>query len=190
MWPFDNNPADAGMEYLNKLPGEIKPYFDPYMQQGKDAYGQLNPLYSKMMGDPTGYLDQMMQKYKPSSGYQQRRNEALRAAGNTAAAGGMRGSAQDQISQGRLADSLMNDDMQQWLQNVMGLQDRGMSGQQHFYDTGYDASKSYAGDLSNIRGTQSQLAFQGQANKNKMISDLIGALVGAGGMAAGAYFGS
>ncbi len=181
--------ADAGNSYLKQIPGQLHSIYDPYAQQGKDAYNQLNPQYTQMNQDPTGYLDKIMQQYRPSAGYQLKEQEGLQAAGNSAAAGGMRGSLQDIKNSSRLADSLMGEDMQQWLQNVMGIQGAGMQGQQHFYDTGYNAASNLGGDLSNVLGTQGQLAFQGQSQQNRGIQDLVSGLLGAGAMGAGAYFG-
>lgn len=194
----NESPAGAASPYLNKIPGMLHETFDPYINQGKEAYGQINPIYGSMAQDPMAYLQQLMQGYQPSQGYQQRRDEALTAAGNTAAAGGMRGSFQDIKGQGRLADSLLTDDMQQWLKNVMGVQNNGLQGLGQFYNNGYDASKNLAGDLSNVFGTQGQLAFQDQSQKNRNaqnqfsgLGSLAGGLLGfgAGGLP-GAFVGT
>lgn len=118
-----------------------------------------------------------------------KRDAMLKAAGNTAAAGGMRGSIQDISHESGILDMLMGDDMQQWLKNVLGIQGAGLQGESHLYDSGYDASKSIAGDLSNVLGTQAGLAFQGQREENKRNDDRnsgLGKLIGAG---AGYYFG-
>lgn len=171
------NPADAAMPYLDQIPGMEKQYYDPFIQHGKDAYNTLNPQISKMGSDPAGFLEGLMKNYEPSRGYQLKQDEMLKAAGNTAAAGGMRGSLSDISNESRISDVLMGDDMQQWLQNVMGIQKGGLEGLTHQFDTGYDASKSLAGDLSNVFGTKAGLAFQGQANQNQSKSDLLSGLM-------------
>lgn len=181
------NPAGAAAPWLNQIPGQLHENFDPYIQRGNDQYAGLNSKYGAMSNDPAGFLEQIMQQYKPSRGYQMRRNEGLEAAGNTAAAGGMRGSFGDMKNQYRLADAFMGDDMQQWLQNVMGIQNQGMGGQQNFYNQGYDANKSMAGDMSNYMNTQATNAFQGQAQSNKARQDLIQGILGGAGMGLGAY---
>lgn len=179
------NPADAAMPYLNQIPDMEKKYYDPYIQQGQNAYGILNDQYGKMATDPSGFLDKLLASYKPSESYKLARDEALRAAGNSAAAGGMRGSMQDIEKESRLADVLLGEDMQRWLQNVFGIQGRGLQGQQSFYNTGFNATSNLAGDLSNVLGTQAGLAFQGQNEQNKRDNDLLGALMQAGGAAWG-----
>jgi|ERR1700753_2271163 len=187
------NPADAAMPYLNQIPPMAKQYFEPYIGYGKDAYGtMINPL-NQMASDPAAFLESLMSQYEPSRAYQLRRDEALKAAGNTAAAGGVRGNINDIENEARIADSLLGEDMQTWLQNIFGLQGRGIEGLSHFFDTGYDASKSLEGELSNALGTQGQLAFQGQANQNQSKADmfrgLLKALSTGGGAIAGGLSG-
>lgn len=179
------NPADAAMPYLNQIPGMEKGYFDPYIQQGNAASNTLNPQFQQMGSDPTAFLEKIMKGYEPSRGYQLQRDEALKAAGNSAAAGGMRGSQNDISQSARISDMLQGEDMQKWLQTVLGIQGAGLQGLGHQFDTGYDASKSLSGDLSNVLGTQAGLAFQGQANQNKSHSDLLSGILKALGGVAG-----
>lgn len=179
------NPADSAMPYLDSLPGMEKQNYNPYIQRGETAYQGMQKPLEQMAQDPAGFLEMLMKQYEPSRGYQLKRDEGLRAAGNTAAAGGMRGSMSDIESESRLADSLLGEDMQQWLTNVFGLQGRGLEGEQHLYDTGFDATKNLTGDLSNIAGTQAGLAFQGQANKNQSRNDMLSGIVKALGGIAG-----
>lgn len=178
---FGSDPAEAAMPYLNQAQEQYQPYAD----QGQAAYGQLNPIYGQMTQDPAAYLEKMMQGYQPSHSYQMKEQQLRNAAGNTAAAGGMRGTLNDIQNQAGLTDMLMSDDMQQWLQNVMGINNMGIQGQQGFYNNGYDANNN----IANILGTKGTLAYQGQANQNQGMSDLISGLVKAGGMAGGMMLG-
>jgi len=178
------NPADSAMPYLNQIPGMEKQYYDPFINQGREAGNTLSPQFNQMSSNPADFLESIMSKYQPSRSYQLRNEEALQSAGNTAAAGGMRGSLSDIKNSSRISDALLGQDMQQWLQNVMGIQQQGEQGLGHQFDTGYDASKSLSGDLSNVLGEQAGLAFQGQSNQNKSRSDaLSGILQAIGGIA-------
>lgn len=181
--------ADAGMDYLNKMPGMLNDINGPYIERGNQQYAGLNQTYGQMGQDPTTFLNNIMQKYRPSESYNLQRDEAMRAAGNTAAAGGMRGSMADITNQSRLADSLMGQDMQQWLSNVMGIQNQGLQGQQNFYNQGYSAATGMASDLSNLYGSQASMAMRGQEGQNAGLQNLLGMLASGAGMAAGAYFG-
>lgn len=172
------NPASAAQPYYNQIPGIAQQYMQPYVQQGQQAYQNMQPQLQQMSQNPTEYLNQLLSQYKPSEAYQNSRDEAMRAAGNTAAAGGMRGSSQDSMGEGRLVDSLMGQDMQQWLQNVRGLQTEGLQGQSGIYGTGANAGQSLENDLQNSLAQQGNLAFYGQAQKNANQSDLFKGLTG------------
>lgn len=163
--------SDSG-EY-GKLNDIQHKYYDPYVQQGQQAGDLLRGQYDPMTSDPSGYLDGIMKNYKPTEQYQQRREEALGAMSNTAAAGGIRGTQQDQLSQGRMADRLMGEDMQQYLNNVLGIQKTGMEGERDFYNKGYDASGRLEQGLSNVLGTKMTRDFQGNQQQMQMLSDLL-----------------
>ena len=183
------NPADAAMPYYNQIPGMEHNNYDPYINRGNQAYNKFNPVMERMTSDPQGFLKELMGGYTQSKDYQLKDEEMTRSAGNTAAAGGMRGSLDDIKNQSHITDSLLGDDMQKWLGNVLGIQQHGMEGEEDLYKTGYDATKSLTGDLSNVLGTQGSLAFQGQSNQNKSHSDLMSSLMklaaGGAGWAAG-----
>lgn len=183
------NPADAAMPYYNKIPGMEHNAYDPYIQRGNAAYGKFNPILDKMTSDPAGFLQSIMGGYNTSKDFQLKNDAMTKAAGNSAAAGGQRGSLSDINNQAHITDSLMGDDMQNWLHNVLGIQDKGMQGEEGLYSSGFDANRDLTGDLSNIMGTQGSLAFQGQANQNKSHSDMMSALMKLAAGGAGAYFG-
>lgn len=195
--PFDvfgifdrgKNPADlANQEFAKAIPLE-KGYYDPFMQQGAAAYQNISPIYRQMTESPQDYLGNLMKSYSPSQYYQSQRDKGAAALANSAAAGGMRGSVADVEGQTNLTNSLLNQDMQNWLKNALGYQNLGLQGQQHIYDTGYEATKGLTGDISNILGTQEQLAFQGQREKQRQNQDLISSLFGAAGGIFGGMYG-
>lgn len=175
----DNNDAN---DKLDEAKRTEKQYMDPFVNQGKQAYDIFNPITSRMLQDPAAFLESLMQSYAPSRGFQMKRDEMLKSAGNSAAAGGRRGTIGDLGNEAKITDTLMGDDMQQWLKNVMGIQGRGLTSQEHLYDTGFDASKSLADNLANILGSQATLSN----NKGSGFGSGLGTLLGG---AAGLYFG-
>lgn len=145
------SPGSAAQPWLDKAAG----LYEPLQQQGQGAYGQLNPEYSQMAQDPGAYYEKMLEGYEPSRAYQLRSDAALKAAQGASAAGGMSGSLADRKSQAGLADTLLGEDMQNWFNNVSGLQNKGLQGLGHFYDTGVGATS----DLANTYGSQANLAM-------------------------------
>jgi hypothetical protein len=135
------------------------------------------------MSDPTGFINKLMEGYKPSEGYQFQKEQLTKELGNTAAAGGVAGTPQDQMNQGAGVQKLLSGDMQQFLQNVLGVFNTGLEGEQGIANTGYDASKNLTDALGGALNQQGGLAFQNQQQKNQNKNDLwkmFGKALGAG----------
>lgn len=166
----------GGGDNYGKMQDVTHKYYDPYYNRGTQAGNVLEGLYGPMATDPGAHLEKLMEGYKPSAGYQQRKTEMLGAAGNTAAAGGIRGTEQDQLNQSRMVDRLLGEDMQQYLNNVMNIQGRGLQGEQGFYNTGYNAGQNIEQSLNNILGSQQTENFQNRRQAMQLISDILKAV--------------
>jgi len=182
---FGSNAADKASPYLEQIPGVAHEYMDPYVQQGQAASQQLPSHYDRLMNDPKGYLEEILQGYKPSSGYNYKAKNLMQSAQNSAAAGGFSGTNTDTQQQQELLNSLMGTDMQQYIENIMGIHNQGLTGTQGIADTGYKASSDLSDTLGNNLQTQGSLAYQGQAQKNSNMSALINSLIGGASYAAG-----
>lgn len=153
------NPANVAQPYFNRINENARP---------------LQERFAGLANNPTGSLEELLAKYKPSAAYNLKNEEAQKAIGNSAAAGGVRGTPQDLAASARLSESLLGEDMQQWLNNVLGLQNTGLQGEYNLF-----------GDTSNALGTQGSLAFQGQREENNRFSDILKSLSGLAGAAGG-----
>jgi len=187
----DSGPSgeEAASQYLDQIPDLAKGYYDPYIQHGQAAYGAMSPQLEAMTRDPTAFINALQSQYRPSAGFKLQRDEALRAAGNTAAAGGMRGSIQDIDRAGQISQRLQGADMQQWLNNVLGVQQQGIAGEQNIYGMGYDASKNLESDLANVLGQKGQYAFQQSREDKQSGSDMLSGILGAAGGIVGGIYG-
>jgi len=185
MFGGGGNPANAANKYLDQIPGVSHEGYDPYINRGQEAGGIMSDQFGKMSQDPTAFINELMKGYQESDGYKYQQDQMGRAAGNTAAAGGMRGSAQDTQNQQQITQGLLGQDMQQYLSNLLGAQKTGLEGEQSIYNTGFNASQGLTGDLTNILGQQGGLAYQGAQNKNKQQQDWLKALMSGIGTAGG-----
>lgn len=183
----DESPMDSANQYLNQIPGVGHQGYDPYINAGTDASGKTKGQYESMIDDPTGFINKLMEGYKPSEGYNYQKEQLQKELGNTAAAGGIAGTPLDQENQGAGIQKLLSGDMQQFLQNVLGRYDKGLAGEEGIATRGYDASKGLTDLLGNVLGSQSGLAYRDQNDKNQRSTDLWSmfgkALGGAGGIA-------
>ena len=186
------NPADAGMDYLNQIPGMARSYLNPYTEEGRKAYNSLldqysntsttNPNqfpaeYSQMGRDPGAFMNNLMKGYEPSRGYNYKQNQMLGAARNSAASGGFAGTQYDQANQAETIKDLLGSDMAEYLTNVMNIQKSGLEGEERRLAGRERTLSGEAGrggmtahDLANILGSnlsqQAGFRFQGQREAN------------------------
>ena len=178
-WFSQRSPQDAAMPYLNDVERTSRETYNPYIQRGEEAGGSLGRNFNAMSNDPTALINKIMEQYNESPAYQAKRNKALGSAYNAAAYGGNVGGAGHQEASADLVNSLMGEDMQQWLQNALGIQKTGLEGQQGLYNTGFAGSQNLGSDLTNLAGTKAQLAYRGQNDKNNRSADLLKSGIGA-----------
>ncbi len=175
--------------YFNKIQDMEHQAYDPYIQHGQDAYNTMNPIAQQMTNDPSGYLSNLQNQYQQSPMMKYQDNQMLGDAAHAAAAGGMKGSIGDIDNQSHLTDTLMSNNMQDWMKNTLNLQQSGMGGLQNLYGMGFDANQNMAGDLSNLYGQQSERAFQNSQENNKnwfdKLSGMFSGMAGGMGMMSG-----
>lgn len=180
MWPFGNqtNPADVAMPYFKEMEGMQRGNYNPYAPQGMQDQGGLGQQYYGMGSNPAGHINDIMGQYQESPGFQRQMENAMKMARYGAAGAGMGGTESALMDQGQLAGALQSQDMQQWLQNVLGVQNQGMQGQERQLE-----------GLYNNMGTQGTMAHQGQAQKNQAENDRFNSWLNLAGNLGGAALG-
>ncbi len=199
-----SDPSKNAMNYLNQIPGTIKPYYDPYITAGQgaltDLQNQTKSLtgmgstvqnqYMKLMQDPTFMMNQIGSGYSASPGYQYQVDQATQQANKAAAAGGMLGSPQEQQYVANTTNQLANQDYYNYMNQALGQYNTGLTGATGLYNTGlglesdinkmgYNASDQLAQSLSNNLASQANLSYAGGANQNAGMSGLWGGAMGA-----------
>lgn len=178
------NPADEANKYIGQIPGQVHPYFDPYIQAGQRSIPNLEEQYNQLLTNPSDKLSEFGQGYQQSPGFQFALKQALQGANHAAAAGGMAGSPQHEQQNMEIATNLGNQDYYNYLNHVMGLYDKGLSGEQGFYSGGQNASTNMANSIAQVLAQQGNLAFQGDRQQNQYNNDFLGSLASI----AGAFF--
>lgn len=185
--------AGGANKYMDQIPGATGRYYNPFIDKGRAAGGKLEGEYGRMM-NPTSFIDDIMKNYDMSKSAQYQTKELGRGIGATAAAGGFSGTPEHQKEYGEMAHDIMSKDMQQYLQNALGVYGGGLSGEQDFYNKGFDASGKMAdimgGKLSSQAGLAFQDATQNNASRNAFMNALMKALAQGGGAMAGAPAGA
>lgn len=182
-----SNPADKGMDYLNKIPDTIKPYYDPYINAGKNSLSSLMGQYSSLLNNPNAIMKMLGKGYQQSPGYQFDYNQGMNATNAAAASGGMLGTPYHQQNAASMASNLADQDYQKYMQQMMQLYGFGLQGEQGINEMGFNASTGLADQLANNQTNQAGMAYAGQSNKNQANADLWNSAI-KGGTAGLTYF--
>lgn len=164
----NKNPAIGANNQLDQIPEAMRPYFEPYMNKGKDVGNKLSGQYDQMTQNPGEFYNNLGKGYQQSPGYQATLREALAGANNAAAMGGGGGlgtPGHENYAANAAAD-VANKDYQQYIDHVMEMFGQGQKGQQIQEQQGYDASKDYGTSIGNIYGQKAQYNYAGQAGEN------------------------
>ena len=181
------NPAKKAQPYLNQIAPMAKEQYNPYIQRGQEAGNQAYGQYQQMTGNPGNFINDLLAGYTPSRGFDFKKDQALQAMRNSAAAGGYAGTTADQTRQGELASSLASQDMYEWLDRVLGQHGQGLQGLGNLQQQGFSGAGALTDILGNNLSTQGQLAFQGQHASNQTILDVLGKLGNISGNVIGGF---
>jgi hypothetical protein len=173
-----DNPADSAMPFLNQIPGQVSPYYQPYINAGQNAMGSLQSQYGNLLNNPGGMLNQIGSSYQQSPGFQFALQQALQGSNHAMAAGGMAGSPEAMQYAQQTATNLGNQDYYNWLGGATGLYNEGLGGQQNMMNQGFNASNDLASQIAQMLAAKAGLAYAGQANQNKADSTGLGSLIG------------
>jgi len=133
----------------------------------KDLYADApyKSQYEGMGQDPIEFIDRIMKGYQPSKGYSLKEKRALGAQRNSAASGGFAGTQFDQENQAQTAKDLMGEDIQQYLSNILGVQNQGLEGMERLLGGRDRAQSEQIG--ANERYIGNQLAGQERAQNER-----------------------
>jgi len=159
------SPASSAMPYYNEIPGTTQPYYQPYMDAGRQALGQMQGQFGDLLGG--GLQNKLGESYKESPGYQKQLRDALIASGNAAAAGGMAGSLMHQEDAMKQAGDIAAKDYQDYLKNQMALYGLGFGGLGDINKMGFDASTGYGDLLGSNLAQQAQLSYLDKMQQNQ-----------------------
>lgn len=202
-WINGRDPYKEANKQWGQIPGQTQPYYQDYMNAGKNALGQLQgeygsliggrqglqDQYGQLMNDPTAVMNKIGSQYQQSPGYQYQMDQAMGAANNAAASGGMAGSPQHQQQAATMATGLANQDYNnfmnqglaqynQGLQGGANMYGMGVQGMQGINQMGFGANDQMAAIIAQMLGRQGQGAFAGQAGQNQSRGNMFGSLAG------------
>ena len=187
----NKNPAKEANNYLDQIPGAMKPYFEPYINKGREAGDKLTGQYNNMTENPGEFYNNLGKGYTQSPGYQATLREALAAANNAAAmgGGGGLGTPGHENYAANAAGDAANKDYQDYINHIMDIFGQGQKGQQKEEQQGYESSKDYGTSVGNVLGQKGQYGYAGAAGENANKSNTWSNIFKLGGAALGSIGG-
>ena len=183
----NKNPGTVASNTIGQIPGQTKQYYQPYMDAGKGALGDLQNQYKDLLGGTK--QNQLGESYKESPGYQFALKQALAASNNANAAGGMLGTPMNQQNNMEAAQGIASKDYGNYMQNQMGLYGQGLQGEQGLNTQGQTASSNYADTIGNALSQQAGYQYAGQAGQNQNKSNMLSNILSGLGTAGASYLG-
>lgn len=163
--------SDALQRGFNEAQGYQRPYYEAGQRAGTNLEGFLSS-----MQDPSSYYERLMSGYKPSTSFNMKKNRILEMLSNQAAATGRFGTPAQTREETDYLNDLLGSDMQNYLNNILGIGDRYQSGESGLYQGGVTA----AGHLSNMAMQRSQAEAQAKMAEANKWSGLFGNLLQGG----------
>lgn len=144
-------PYDKAMDQYKQWAGKAEGAQNPFFNAGKGAI----PDYQKWLqgqSDPSGFINNLMGQYKASPYSQYLQQQSQRGGQNAASASGMMGSTPMMEQMQQNSANIASGDMNQWLQNVLGINTQYGQGQQNLMQGGQNAANA----LTNMYGQMGQ----------------------------------
>jgi hypothetical protein len=168
--------SDASGELSKYLP-EAKKYQEPFYNAGANAVPQYQD-WLKGMSNPSGFINNLMGGYQESPYAKYLQDQSMRAGQNAASASGLIGSTPFLQQSQQNSANIASGDMNQWLQNVLGINTQYGSGLGGLIQGGQGSANSLTSLLSDYMNSQAGLAYGKGAAEQGQMGGLFSGLTG------------
>lgn len=157
---------DAQKQY-QKYIDQAQQYQNPFYYGGQMGLSNANQWLNKMK-NPTQFINNTMDQYESSPYAQYLQREAMNAGNNAASASGLLGSTPMAQQMQQNAANISSQDMNQWLQNVLGINTQYGAGQMGLAGMGQNSANQLTNLYGNAGENMAQLAYnKKQAEQNR-----------------------
>jgi hypothetical protein len=177
MFGDSGKPYDKATEQYNKYMNMGQGVQQPYLDAGKQGLGNYQDWLDKQK-DPTKFINDLMGNYKESDYAHGLQQQAMNAGNNAASASGMMGSSALMLQQQQNAGQIASGDMNQWLQNVLGINTQYGEGQKDLKNGGQNSANALTDMYNNMGGKMGEAAYGKEAGKKNDFWNTIGGGIG------------
>jgi hypothetical protein len=172
------NPAQSAMPYEQQSLNQLPAYYQPYMNSGQTALGNVGNTASQLMQNPGEMLNQIGSNFHSSPGFNFAMRQAMMGGNQSAAAGGMAGSPEAQQLNQQMAGNLANQNYYNYTNQAQGLLGQGLGSEQGLAGLGFGAASGLGQNISDIMNNQAMMQYAGQMGQNQTQGSGLGSLLG------------
>ncbi len=150
--------------------------YNPFYKGGVDALGKYQGALDRM-SNPSDFINNLMGNYKESDWAKYMQDYANKAGINAASASGLVGSTPYLQQAQQNAAGIASKDMQEWLQNVLGVNREYLGGQADIFGKGFGAAQGMANIFGQRGANEAQLAYDKERAGQDRNAGIIGGLL-------------
>lgn len=169
-------PYDKAMQQYQQYGNQAAGTQQPYLNAGQQAI----PAYQQWLQgqqNPSDFINNLMGQYQASPYSQYLQQQSQLAGQNAASASGLLGSTPLMQELQQNAGNIASQDMNQWLQNVLGINTQYGQGQQNLMSGGQNSANMLSNLYNQMGQNMAALAYGQEAGKNQdFLSSLFGGL--------------
>lgn len=173
-------PYEAAQQQYQQYGNKAQEAQNPFYNAGTSAIPQFQD-WLKGMQDPSGFINHLMGQYQESPWAKYQQQQGVRNGTNAASASGLIGSSPFAQQLQQNSQNISSQDMNQWLNHVLGINTQFGAGQQGLIGTGQNA----ANNLTNLYGQQGQnmaeAAYGNKSGEDQDFWDMLGGGIKLGG---------
>jgi len=169
------SPYEDAMKQYEKWANQAAGYQNPFFNAGKGAIPRFNQ-YLNRMKDPSQFINNLMGGYQESPFAKFQQQQGMRAAENLGSASGLTGSTPLQMQAQQNAQNISSQDMNQWLQNVLGVNTQYGQGLGGLMQGGQNAANAMTNLYGNLGQQMGEAAYGRRAGQLQDRSNIFGGL--------------
>ncbi len=166
-------PYDKAMGEWQKYLGQGKDLMNPFYQAGTGAIPQYQE-WLQGMKDPSAFINKIMGQYQESPFAKYQQQQSMRAGQNAGSASGLTGSTPMMQQMQQNASNISGQDMNTWLQNVLGVNTQYGAGQGNLMSGGQNAMNTFMQMLSEYGSLMGGGAFGKEQGRQQDRQNMIG----------------
>lgn len=150
-------------------------YFNPFYQAGTGAIGDYQNWLGGMK-DPSGFINNMMGQYQESPWAKYQQEQARQGGINAASASGLMGSTPYLQAAEEMSGNIASQDMQNWLQNVLGINTQYGQGVGNLMGQGFNAATGLGNLTARRAEDEAGFKYGREAGNQQRYADIFGGI--------------